>query len=302
MKRVLVTGGAGFIGSNLALHLETLGIEVVVADYQLSTAETSLKGFRGQKIALDVATGVDISGPFDVVFHQAAITDPRHSNDAETYDKNTVGFRHITRFCQQKKARLVYASTAGLYGNGPIPMHEDQPKECITVYGRSKLAMDEQAQKLFSEMPIVGLRYFNVFGPRESHKGRPASMIYHLSRQIKKGGPARLFSYGEQVRDFIYVRDVVEANLRAIAAPSGVYNVGTGVGTTFNELVMVLNRVLGTNAGIEYFPMPYDPKTYQSNTVADTERAKQKLGFTATWELEPSVAEYMKWLDENEGG
>ncbi len=293
MKRVLVTGGTGFIGSNLALQLEKQGVEVVVADVQAAP----VTGLRAEIVRLDIANGLDLPGSFDVVFHQAAITDPRHSNDTETFEKNVNGFKHVIAFSQKKNARLVYASTAGLYGNGPIPMQEDQEKECLTAYGRSKLAMDEMAEPLFDKMQIVGLRYFNAFGPRESHKGRPASMIFHLGNQIKAGGPAKIFSYGEHKRDFIYINDVVTANLCAVKAPSGVYNVGTGVGTSFNGLVACLNAVLGKKAEIEYFPMPYEPATYQSNTIADITLASEKLGFTYQWKLEPAIADYMKWLE-----
>src|SRR5690606_29576131 len=126
-------------------------------------------------------------------------------------------------------------------------------------YGRSKWEMDQRAEQLKDRLPIVGLRYFNVYGPREEHKERAASMILHLSRQMREGKRPRLFRHGEQKRDFIYVKDVVEANIRAWEGPSGVYNVGTGVGSTFNELVACLNRSLGTDLEPEYFDMPYDP-------------------------------------------
>ena len=297
--RTLVTGGAGFIGSNLALELEKQGHEVVVVDNVFSGTKDNLKEFKGKFIEKDVSLPIEFEDKFDVIFHIAAITDPRHDNDDETYNKNVEGFKLMIKLAQEHNAKLIYASTANLYGNGPIPMKEEQEKELITAYGKSKLEMDRMASELFGKMHIVGLRYFNVFGPREAHKGRPASMVYHLYKQMKEGKRARLFKQGEQIRDHIYVKDVVSATLKAVDASSGVYNVGTGIGTSFNELVKVLNEVLGTNLEIEYFDMPYEPKTYQANTQADTSLAEEKLGFKAEFTVKDGIKDYIKWI-ENE--
>ncbi len=296
----LVTGGAGFVGSNLALALEKLGHQVVVTDNFQSADMKNLEGFQGEVVSWDVSLPHSFSQKFDIVFHQAAITDPRYPNDEETYSKNVEGFKRMIELADRDGAKLVYASTAGLYGNGSVPMKESQEKQILTVYGRSKLKMDEIAESLFSKRHIVGLRYFNVFGPREAHKGRPASMIYHLYHQMKLGKRPRIFNWGEQIRDFIYVKDIVTANLRAVEAVSGVYNVATGVGTSFNELVKVLNEVMKTQLEPEYFPMPYDAKTYQSNTQGDTHWAEEKMGFKAQWELKKAIQDYLKWLQENE--
>lgn len=298
--KCLVTGGAGFIGSNLALNLEKLGHNVVVADNFHSADQKNLEGFRGEIISWDVSEHLPIEHKFDVIFHQAAITDPRHPNDEETLKKNIEGFKRIIDLANRDGAKLVYASTAGLYGNGPVPMREEQEKDLLTVYGESKLKMDEMAQSLLGKRHIVGLRYFNVFGPREAHKGRPASMIYHLYRQMKDGNRPRIFNWGEQIRDFIYVKDVVTANLKAVEAPSGIYNVATGIGTSFNQLVKILNDVMGTDLEPEYFPMPYDSETYQSNTQGDTSLAQRQLRFKSEWELKEAIQDYLKWLQNPE--
>ena len=299
-SKCLVTGGAGFIGSNLALQLESLGYEVVVADNFKTADRKNLTGFQGRVLEWDISLPHKFDTRFDIVFHQAAITDPRYPNDEETYSKNVDGFKRMIELADRDNAKLVYASTAGLYGNGSVPMKESQEKQVLTVYGRSKLKMDEMAEELFSRRHIVGLRYFNVFGPREAHKGRPASMIYHLYHQMKKGNRPRIFNWGEQIRDFIYVKDVISANLKAVDAVSGVYNVATGVGTSFNELVKTLNDVMGTKLEPEYFEMPYDAQTYQSNTQGDTHLAKTKLGFKSEWELKKAIQDYLRWLIENE--
>jgi ADP-L-glycero-D-manno-heptose 6-epimerase len=160
--------------------------------------------------------------------------------------------------------------------------------------------MDIAANKLKHDMHIVGLRYFNVFGPRETHKGRPASMILHLSKQMKENKNPRIFKNGEQIRDHIYVKDVVKATILAAEAESGIYNVGTGIGTDFNELINILNQVLNTNLKPEYFESPYNMKTYQSNTQADTTLAESKLKFKPDFTLKQGIEDYMVWLEANE--
>jgi len=294
--KCLVTGGAGFIGSNLTLELEKQGHEVTVADNLLSGTKENLEGFKGKFIELDVSKPFELNENFNIIFHEAAITDPRFEDDNETIRANIEGFKNIIELAKKNNAKLIYASTAGLYGNGPVPMKEDQKKELLSAYGKSKLMMDDEAEKLFDKMHIVGLRYFNVFGPREAHKGRPASMIYHLGNQIKAGKNPWLFKYGEQKRDHIYVKDAVDATIKAIDAKSGIYNVGVGIATTFNNLINVLNDALKTSLKQEYFDMPYDSKTYQHNTQADTTKAEKILNFKAKFNLKEGIKDYMRWL------
>ncbi|MAH33635.1 ADP-glyceromanno-heptose 6-epimerase [archaeon] len=296
--KCLVTGGAGFIGSNLALELEKQGHEVTVADNLISGSKENLDGFKGKFIQMDISKPFELNENFDIIFHEAAITDPRFKDDDETIRANVEGFKNIIALAKKNNAKLIYASTAGLYGNGKVPMKEDQKKEILSAYGSSKLKMDEIASEYFDKIHIVGLRYFNVFGPREANKGKPASMVYHLSRQIKSGKNPRIFKFGEQKRDHIYVKDVVDATIFAVNAKSGIYNIGTGIATTFNELIKVLNEALKTNLNPEYFDMPYDPKTYQKNTQADTKNAEEFIGFKAKWSLKDAIKDYMGMLYE----
>ena len=291
--KCLVTGGAGFIGSNLALELEKLGHDVIVLDNFSTGSRENLKGFKGKVIDGD-ATAYEFKEKFDAICHQAAITDPRHPDDDEVMGQNLGGFRKMVELAKKCKAKLIYASTANLYGNGPVPMKDDQEKDVTCAYGKSKLMMDEEAGKLAPSMPIVGLRYFNVFGPKEAAKGRAASMVYHLTRQMKDGKQPKIFKFGEQKRDHIYVKDVVNSNILALDAPSGVYNVGTGIGTSFNDLIAHLNKALNMKLKPEYIEMPYDPKTYQNNTQADTALAEKMLKFKASWKLHDAVNEYVQ--------
>jgi len=292
----LVTGGAGFIGSQLAVQLESLGHTVTIWDDYSSGSPQNLGNFKGEIQKKDLSVPFNLDKNYEVIFHQAAITDPRYPDDKELYRKNVSAFETLLDICHKKKIKLIYASTAAVYGNGPTPMKESQNKDCQTAYANSKLKMDEMAQAYFDKFHVVGLRYFNVFGPHEEAKGRPASMIYHLWHQMREGKRPRIFEWGEQVRDFIYVKDVVDANLAALAAVPGIYNVGTGVGTSFNDLVLKLNKALNRNLKPDYFKMPYNEKTYQSHTVADIHLAKSRLKFEARWTLDEAIRNYQDFL------
>ena len=298
--KCLVTGGAGFIGSNIVLELQKDN-DVAVIDNFLTGTPDNLKGYDGGILDIDISQPFDLDENFDVIIHEAAITDPRFNDDEEMVRSNIEGFKNIIKLAKKDKAKLVYASSASLYGNGLIPMKESQKKDILSAYGKSKLEMDKIAERHFKEMHIVGLRYFNVFGQREAHKGRPASMIYHLSNQIKSGKNPRIFKAGQQKRDHIYVKDVVNATIKALDAPSGIYNIGTGIGTTFNDLIKILNEVLKSNKQPEYFEMPYDPETYQANTQADTALAEKFLKWKSKYTLKEGIKDYMEWIDENEG-
>ncbi len=298
--KCLVTGGAGFIGSNLALELEAEGHEVIVTDNLLTGTKNNLKGFKGKFLNIDISKSFEINEHLDVIFHEAAITDPRFNNDEEMLRANIEGFKNIIQLAKNNNAKLVYASTANLYGNTQTPMKESQEKQIITAYGKSKLEMDNIAEQLKNEMHIVGLRYFNVFGPREQNKGRAASMIYHLSNQMKENKSPRIFKHGEQKRDNIYVKDAVTATIKAIEAKSGIYNVGTGIATDFNQIVKTLNEVLNTNLEPKYFDNPYNKETYQNNTRADTTSAELELKFKAQYDLKQGIKDYMDFLKKEE--
>lgn len=292
--KCLVTGGAGFIGSNLALTLEQEGHTVTIIDNLFSGTKENLKAFNGTFIEADVADGLPELEKLDAIFHIAAITDPRHDNDQEVLEKNVQGFKHVLARALKDDAKLIYASTAGVYGNGPSPQHEDQEKELLTAYAISKLITDEMGSHHWQDHHIVGLRYFNVFGPREAHKGRPASMIYHLVQQMRGGNRPKIFKMGEHKRDHIYVKDVVRATIMALdAKQSGIYNIGTGRGTSFNELVAAINEALGTDLPPEYIDSPYDMTTYQDDTRADMTRTEKYIGFKAEYSVLDGIKDYL---------
>lgn len=292
--RALVTGGAGFVGSNLSWELAARGWDVVVVDDFSSGAFENLRGFPGDVVAADVG---DVSywsprvGKVDAVFHEAAITDTTVMDQMRMMKANVEAFRSLLDWARRSHVKkVVYASSAGTYGDAPVPMREDAKPQPMNVYGFSKAIMDNVAAKA-KGVKAVGLRYFNVFGPREAHKGKVASMIWQLSLQMKAGRRPRIFEFGEQYRDFIYVKDVVDANLKAFAkAPAGVYNVCTGRKTDFNAIVAALNATLRTGLQPEYFKNPYS--FFQNETLGDPAKSRKAFGFTASWTAENAIQDY----------
>jgi ADP-L-glycero-D-manno-heptose 6-epimerase len=299
VKKALVTGGAGFIGSNLCLELERLGWRVVALDDFSSGHFENLRGFRGDVVAADVVCRADWEGrvgPVDAVFHEAAITDTTVSDQHRMMRVNVEGFRSVLEFAKRVRAKsVVYASSAAVYGPGPCPMRESQEPNPLNVYGFSKEVMDRVGASFAvgnRAIKVTGLRYFNVFGPRERHKGKVASMIWQLHLQMEAGRRPRIFKMGEQARDHIYVKDIVAANLRALAArTSGVYNACTGKAVDFNAVVKALNGTMGTSLEPEYFDNPYG--FYQNHTQGDPAAARKALGFAAKWSVEAGVKDYL---------
>jgi len=302
---ILVTGGAGFIGSNLVLTLQERmpQARLTVVDDFRSGDFKNLVGYRGDFVAQNLAT-LDWNQQFgdekfDAIFHLASITDTTLHDQFKQVHDNVESFRRLLNFARPTRTRIVYASSASTYGASKSASVETNGAAApANSYAFSKAMMDNIATRTARECPdwvIVGLRYFNVYGPREAHKGIPASMIYHLSRQIKAGQRPRIFKHGEQQRDFVYVKDIVEGSIRAVEAKqSGIYNLGSGRARSFNELVEILNRSLGTDFKPEYIENPH--AHYQNFTQADLTSVRGALGYQPQFTLETGVADYMRWL------
>ncbi len=301
-KKFLVTGGAGFVGSNIAFELQNQGHEVTVLDDFSSGHFKNLLGFKGDVIAADVFQYMPEEAYFDAIFHEAAITNTDVHDQKKMMEQNVEAFKNVLNFAAHNEIkRVVYASSAGVYGNGDCPMKIQQTPTPENVYGFSKAIMDNVARDFAGDnqdMVIVGLRYFNVYGPGEYYKGKTASMMYQLYNQMKKGLNPRVFKSGEQERDFVYIKDVVKANMCALnnAKESGVYNVGTGIPRNFNDVIACLNKELGTNLAAEYIDNPF--AFYQLKTEADLTLSKEKLGYTPDYTLESGIADYVKILEK----
>src|SRR5258705_4214838 len=300
----IVTGGAGFVGSNLTLALQERfpDARITVIDDFRSGNFKNLTGYRGDFVAQNLAT---LDWPeqfadetFDTIFHLASITDTTNHDQLEQVHDNVESFRRILNFAHSTKTRIIYASSAATYGPATEASVESNGAAPANVYAFSKVIMDNIARRAAAESRdwiIVGLRYFNVYGPREAHKGVPASMIYHLSKQMKAGQRPRIFKHGEQKRDFVYIKDAVVGTIRALDAQiSGIYNLGSGQARSFNELVDVLNKCLGTHFPPDYIDNPH--AHYQNFTQADLTNARRALGYEARFPLEVAASDYIHWL------
>jgi ADP-L-glycero-D-manno-heptose-6-epimerase len=302
--KFIITGGAGFIGSNLTLALQEKFPDAhlrVIDDFRSGDFK-NLAGYHGDFVAENLAT-LDWAAKFgdekfDAIFHLASITDTTlHDQFVQVHD-NVESFRRLLNFARPTKTRIIYASSAAIYGPATKASVESNGAAPANVYAFSKVIMDNMARRAAVESPdwiIIGLRYFNVYGPREAHKGVPSSMVYHLAQQMKAGKRPRIFKHGEQKRDFVYVKDVVKGTIRALdAQASGIYNLGTGQARSFNELIGVLNRCLGTNFEPDYFDNPH--AHYQNFTQADLTNARNALKYDPRFSLEEGVRDYMQWL------
>ena len=300
--RVLVTGGAGFIGSNVAMRLARDGHDVTAADSFLSASWQNLVDFAGDVLTLvdhdDVASMRSL-GRFDVIFHQASITgviaaDGSAVSDPHRMMRNNVEtFRALLEWARETQMRMVWASSCSVYGRGDVPMKENQKLDPLNVYAFSKLCMERLARRYEKKLthPIVGLRYSNAYGPGEAHKGKLASMIYQLASQMREGKRPRIFRAGQQKRDFVYVDDVVAANIAAMhSKQSGVFNAGAGRSWSFNEVVAELNRVLKTDLQPDYFDNPYG--FTQDWTETDQSLAREKLGYEPKFDLRGGIEAY----------
>jgi len=287
----IVTGAAGFVGSNLVRALNHCGIREILAVDDLRDGDKFLN-LRDCEIAdyMDRAEFREFirrGGPglnADSVLHQGACADTTESDGRYMLDNNFTYSKELLHWCLEHGVPLVYASSASVYGGS---RHCSEAPECegpLNVYAYSKLLFDNYVRRLFTriETTVVGLRYFNVYGPRERHKGRMASMVWQLYHQVKTTGVARLFegtdgyAAGEQRRDFVFVGDVVAINVFfAMGVPKqGIFNVGTGASRSFNDIARTVIGLLGRGE-IQYIPFPPTLEgKYQSFTESDISRLR----------------------------
>jgi ADP-L-glycero-D-manno-heptose 6-epimerase len=281
---ILVTGGAGFVGSNIVKALTERGVpDIVVAD-DLSDG----RKYRNL-VDCEVADYWDKNAVLErlarserpaAVLHQGACTVTTEWDGRYMMETNYRYSVDLLDYCLHKGVPFIYASSAAIYGASSIFREDARDAERpLNVYGYSKLLLDRHVRRVLptASSQIVGLRYFNVYGPREAHKGAMASVVHHFSRQLDDNGRVRLFEGsggfgpGEQRRDFVYVGDVADVNLWFLDHPdkSGIYNVGTGASASFNDLAHAVIEQRGGGA-IEYIPFPGELRaSYQSFTEAD---------------------------------
>jgi len=302
--RVLVTGGAGFIGSNVIEVLLKKKNKVFCLDDFSHANFKNIVNKDCEVICADIRDE-DVFSKLprvDAVIHEAAVTDTTISDDNKMMSVNFEGFKNVLKYCLKNKIRLVYASSAGVYGDGPSPMKENQPPKPLNTYAYSKFMCDRVASTFFNKKNtpiIVGLRYFNVYGPGEHHKKKSASMIYQLYLQIKDNRRPRLFKFGQQKRDFVYVKDVASVTVKALTLKrSVILNVGTGIARSFNDIVKIINKTLKKHLSPFYFDNPYT-KVYQNYTEADISKLKRIMEYKRFYSLEEGIKEYLDTIKKS---
>jgi ADP-L-glycero-D-manno-heptose 6-epimerase len=302
---IILTGGAGFIGSNILAALNAKGISDVLVVDRKGDNFGNLSGLRFSDFVQPaefiraIERGV-LSKNIDAIFHQGACADTTCDDGRYMIENNFTFSRSILRLALSGKVPLVYASSASVYGASSAFAPSRENERPLNLYALSKLAFDNHVRSVAakSESTVAGLRYFNVYGPRESHKGKMASMVYQLYRQLKTSGCARLFvgtagyADGEQRRDFVFVNDIVRVNLALAEGPvrKGIFNVGTGQARSFNDVANIVIARLGAGA-IDYVPFPEQlAHKYQSFTQADIS-ALRNCGYTDAFStLEDGIA------------
>lgn len=304
--RVVITGGAGFIGSRLALSLQDEH-EVLVVDKMRNEERFSngnlqsfghfknLLDFKGELYVGDIcdSTTLDKVRKFkpQVIFHQAAISDTTAPNQSAVLQTNLNSFYDFIALAVELNAKLIYASSAAVYGDAPSPQKVgfEAPKN---PYAFSKLMMDKLARKYYDKAHIVGLRYFNVYGEGEFFKDKTASMVLQFGLQMLSGQRPRLFVGSDKIcRDFVYVKDIVNANLAALEAKCGVYNVGSFEARSFTDIVDILQKELKTKFEYEFIPNPF-VKAYQFHTQAGKNDEKC-FSYAPKFSLESGIKSYV---------
>ncbi|MCD8174658.1 MAG: ADP-glyceromanno-heptose 6-epimerase [Phascolarctobacterium sp.] len=317
---IIVTGGAGFIGSNIVKGLNERGrSDILVVDNL--TNMVKFKNIQALKIAdymnkyafaAALKEGKFDQEKIDVIFHEGACSDTMEYNGKYMMENNFEYTKNLLHFSLEREIQFIYASSASTYGSGAHGFREEHEcEEALNVYAFSKLFFDNYLRRFLPDIKsqVVGLRYFNVYGPQENHKGKMASMVFQMYNQWKAEKKVKLFDAyggygaGEQTRDFIYVKDVVKVNFYFWEHPEikGIYNCGTGHAHQFNALAKGVLKHFGSG-DLEYIPFPEVLKgKYQSFTEADPKNllaAGYDGGFT---DIEEAVEEYCKVLDKTGG-
>jgi len=330
--KIVVTGAAGFIGSNLIKGLNARGIDDIIAVDDLTEGD-KFKNLADLQIAdyVDADDFYDLFaegafGDVEAVFHEGACSDTMEPDGKYMMDNNYTLSCELYQSCQDQGTRLLYASSAATYGGSSTFSESPEFEKPLNVYGYSKLLFDQRLRREIgnqfenAEAQVAGFRYFNVYGPREQHKGRMASVAFHQFNQFQADGKVKLFgeyggySAGGQMRDFVFIDDVVAVNLWFLEHPeqSGIFNLGTGKAQAFNDVALsVINTLRQTQNEarlsleeaargglIDYiaFPSALVGK-YQSYTQADLSALRAAGCKHAFADVQTGVASYIQWLN-----
>ena len=327
--QVIVTGAAGFVGANNVKALNERGIQDIIAVDNLMRSEKfrnltdcGIADYLDKAEFRELVRRRSLPKP-EVVFHQGACSDTMETDGRYMLDNNFRYSVELLRWCQDLGVPFIYASSGSVYGLGPVFAENRANEKPLNVYGYSKFLFDQIVRRELGQLkaPVIGLRYFNVYGPRESHKGRMASVAFHHFGQFRAEGKVKLFegshgyAAGEQRRDFVHVEDVVAVNLHFWDRPvSGIYNVGTGRAQAFNDVALAVVNTLRESDGhaplplahaagdglIEYVAFPEALRgKYQAFTQADLAQLRAAGCDVAFRTVEHGTASYVRWLLKN---
>ena len=312
---IIVTGGAGFIGSALIAELNRRQISDILVVDELGTDEKwknlqnlSFADYVEKDDFLEMVIKDKLDSPVDVVIHLGACSDTTEANASYLIKNNYEYSKLLAQWATDTNIRFIYASSAATYGDGSAGFSDDEEKigalRPLNMYGYSKHMFDMWARRAGLLSKIVGLKYFNVFGPNEYHKGDMMSFVVKAFEQIRTTGKVRLFkSYqpeyadGEQVRDFLYVKDAVNMTLFFFDNPyiNGIFNIGTGETRTWNDLVIAVFVGMGRKPNIEYIEMPTSIRNqYQYFTQADLSKLRRAGYNKQTTPLEDAIRDYIQ--------
>lgn len=312
----IVTGGAGFIGSNIVKGLNDRGISDIIVVDDLSDgskfrniADCDILDYFDQDDFLDrIGNGDDFGADIKAVFHEGACSSTTEWDGRYMMYNNYEYSKRLLHYCMQQDAAFIYASSASVYGSGSVFVEDRAHEAPLNMYGYSKFQFDQYVRHYLdrAKIQVAGFRYFNVYGPREQHKESMSSVAFHLNTQINNGENPKLFEgtdgyeNGGQLRDFIYISDVVDVNLWFLDNPKvrGIFNVGTGRAQSFRDVANAVIKHHGSGQ-IDYIPFPDHLKgCYQSFTQADVSKLRA-AGYDKDFKtVEQGVSEYMQWLNK----
>ena len=312
---IVVTGGAGFIGSAIVWRLNQLGENKIIIVDELGKDDkwknlVSLKydDFIHKDDFISMILNQEFSFDITAILHMGANSSTTEKDADHLFSNNYLYTKELAKYCLEKNIRFVYASSAATYGNGSLGFDDDENKletlRPLNMYGYSKQLFDLWAKRNGAFDKIVGLKYFNVYGPNEYHKGDMRSVVHKAFGQIRDTGKVKLFKSmnseykdGEQLRDFIYIKDAVEMTLFFLKKTNinGLFNLGTGKSRTWNDLVTSIFKAMNLPVNIEYIDLPeHLREKYQYFTEANMQKINNAGYNTTVTSLEDGVTDYVK--------